>query len=201
MLLWYPQAEAYPGPSNKQDNGENALQGVIVHSAEGSTNSAIIQLFSAFRVSWHFTVSKDGSVKQHYPLTTITWHARDANLYYVGIEEEGIAGEPLTELQLHATVHLIHWISVQTGWDDVRWGDQLREHNEFVATACPSGRIPWDVIEEKVWELMHPPAQSHSVERVLLALQAAIATIWVYQDFDHIPQWDRDVIKDVFGGN
>jgi N-acetyl-anhydromuramyl-L-alanine amidase AmpD len=103
------------------------------------------QLVGMTQVSWHFTVLKDGAVWQHYGLDSSCWHAgnRANNARLIGIEHEGKAGEPLTEAQTQASVSLVRWIAATQGWPLERH-TRLLEHNEVYATACPSGRIPWE---------------------------------------------------------
>ena len=95
-------------------------------------------------MSWHFTVGNDGEVLQHYALNLITWHAgQEANLLYVGIECEGTAGHAIRGPQLEALAELVRWIARVDHWESYTRGITLFEHNEFMNTACPSGRIPW----------------------------------------------------------
>lgn len=148
--LWYPAALQEHGPWGKRNNpggGGRGGDGVVIHSAEGSLESTLATLRGPKEASWHFTVAKAGTVFQHYELHDQCWHAGPrANPYYVGIECEGRAGEGLTELQLAALAALVRWIADQDGWPLFERGVSLFEHNEFMATSCPSGRIPWDLL-------------------------------------------------------
>lgn len=141
----YPPAEQRPGPAWKVWPDQNAREGVILHSLEGSGLAGLSQLVGTVQVSWHFTVLKDGAVWQHYGLDSSCWHAgnRANNARLIGIEHEGKAGEPLTEAQTQASVALVRWIAATQGWPLERH-TRLLEHNEVYATACPSGRIPWE---------------------------------------------------------
>jgi N-acetyl-anhydromuramyl-L-alanine amidase AmpD len=113
---------------------------------EGSLSAALGELDKLDRrASWHFSNPKGGPLLQHYETEAITWHAGyEANCAYVGIEHEGKAGEPLTEVQLANDIALLRWLSQAEAWPSFTRHVTLWEHNEFMATSCPSGRIPWD---------------------------------------------------------
>lgn len=152
---WLPFAKLIPGPPSKYGYSSRSTRtlgeivGEVKHSMEGSYLAARRRMEDpGQQASWHFSVLKNGEVAQHYPLEYITWHAgATANFFHVGVEHEGVAGEPLTEAQYQGTLAISRALrelcpnivrvppSRQTN---------LREHNEFMATACPSGRIPWD---------------------------------------------------------
>ena len=150
--LWCPWAVRHLGPAAKRE-GVRSGKGGVLHSAEGPLTASfriLAKLDGApaeWQKSWHFTVAKDGAVYQHYPLDAVCWHAGPkANPFYAGIEHEGVAGESLTPEQLAAAVRLVGWIAAVEGWPGLplEWRHRLLfEHNEFMATACPSGRIPW----------------------------------------------------------
>ena len=151
MTSWYPAAERLPGPASKSgypNKGARESKGVVVHSAEGWRTAMEAQLIHpSIAKSWHFSVYLDGHVQQHYPLEAMTWHAKTpANYNYVGIECEGLAGTPVAGAQLESLIKLLKWQREQEGWTETARGVTLFEHNEFVATLCPSGRIPWERI-------------------------------------------------------
>ncbi|HEY4685590.1 MAG TPA: peptidoglycan recognition family protein [Dehalococcoidia bacterium] len=154
MTTWNPDATRRTGPAAKTgypfDTTNEAL-GAVVHSAEGYFGPAMDILDGPKPVSWHFFVTGHGQLFQHYPLEAVTWHAGlEANLRYVGIECEGVAGSPLGDSQLRALQALLLWLKATRGWPSLSRGVTLFEHNEFMATACPSGRIPWgDLAEAK----------------------------------------------------
>lgn len=146
MSLYYPGCVQMPGPTHKVWPEENSCDGVILHSAEGYRAGLESQLRDA-EVSWHFTVYQDGTVEQHYPLTASCWHAgsKASNVRLIGVEHEGVAGEPLTAAQLLASVALVRWLQSECGWGQLARGVNLYEHREVNSgTNCPSGRIPWE---------------------------------------------------------
>lgn len=159
-MSFYPHAIWSPGPIDKQGYpglAVNARRGVICHSMVGAYVHAKARLDSADRASWHFSVLKDGTVHQHYDTMAVTWHAgvKQINGIFVGIEHEGGGyfpngepnfSEPLTAAQLEASIALVTYLADEGGYDLVRDdpGRGLHEHNEYYATACPSGRIPWE---------------------------------------------------------
>jgi len=143
-----PFAIQYPDPTPNLYAGENGVKGVILHSAEGYKGGLWAGIENE-GVSWHFSILYDGSIWQHHPLTARCWHAGSTfgNFNLIGIEHEGIAGEPLTPLQRAASVRLTRWIAEQGGWRMERAAGPSRtlwEHREQNNTTCPNGRIPWD---------------------------------------------------------
>ena len=146
MNLYYPApCVQMPGPPEKVYPEQNACEGVILHSAEGYRAGLESQLATA-EVSWHFTIYQDGAVEQHYPISASCWHAGSGaqNRRLVGVEHEGVVGQPLTDVQAAASVALVRWLAQECGWAGLTRGVTLYEHREVnTATNCPSGRIPW----------------------------------------------------------
>lgn len=165
MTLWAPFAQRVHGPPVKVGYPESASgpkRGDVKHSAEGGWDGIHAVLADLSRqASWQFSVGYD-CIEQHYPYIAHCWHAGDtdddggvaANIDLVGIEHLGVAGTPLTDYQVAATVQISEWCAEQEGITGfARYPEQagvwtLAEHNEVsnVATACPSGRIPWNTI-------------------------------------------------------
>lgn len=150
MNDWYPEAVRMYGPDWKQGYGSarrNSVAGAMCHSADGYEGGLWDVLLNG-DTSWQFSVLKNGSVLQHYPLSAVCWHAgtRWHNQELVGIEHEGIAGEPLTAAQLDSSVRLVRWIAKEAGFTPSREyaSKTLWEHRDVYRTDCPSGRIPWD---------------------------------------------------------
>jgi hypothetical protein len=148
MSNFYPQAVQMPGPWQKQGYGDlrtRTLKGAVVHSMEGNWQSAIARLDSTAEVSWHFSITLDGIVLQHYPLSSICFHAGFyANCRWAGIECEGRAGEMLTPQQVKALVYLLIWMANEEGWPGFKLEHDtgtLHQHRWYCATACPSDRI------------------------------------------------------------
>jgi len=115
-------------------------------------------------VSTHGWIPYNGACIQHYPLTASCWASgsRAANTRGVAFETEGGApgreSEPLTEAQKQALLRILGDIAAWKGVSNRYWrrpagandlDATLYEHRECVrfgsgATACPSDRIPWD---------------------------------------------------------
>lgn len=144
---YYPNAIQMPGPPANVYPDANQVEGVVCHSAEGDWSPTYQPTDTMIQrgVSWPFTVFKDGRVEQHYALDASCWHAGSGthNRSKVGIEHEGRAGEPLTEVQTAASVALVRWIALTAGWSGLTRRVTLWEHNEVTTTTCPNGRIPW----------------------------------------------------------
>lgn len=154
-------AEKVPGPAQKTNGGINPVHGITFHSAEGYENGLRANNASytgtSKDVSWHLSNLKDGRMLQHYPFTAQCWHATKFNNFCVGMEHEGVAGQPLTQAQIANDKKVIAEIQNAYGLVPKRPTSSadltatLWEHNEVVrlggsGTACPSSRIPWDVI-------------------------------------------------------
>lgn len=149
-----------PGPPWKVNGGRNGQKGMIPHSAEGYwpyLRNGV--LWGPRRASWHASNLKDGRFFQHYPIWAQTWTsgAGYPNNNYPTTENEGVAGEPLTQAQIDNLIHMGRDLMEVGGWrprrpvSDRDLLASLMEHNEQVRfgadpTSCPSGRIPWHII-------------------------------------------------------
>ena len=172
---WMPSAEKVPGHPDKIGytafGTRGPKLGTVVHSAEGwgSYLKFLVQTRLAIK-SWHFSILRDGTIWQHYPIDVHCWHAGDtdddddvrANIDLDGIEEEGLVGMPLTPEQTQSTVRVIHFqaeyfersaayarfpVQPSDGWTLV---EHTQVSNTF--TACPSDRVNWDDILELLKE-------------------------------------------------
>lgn len=156
--LWYPGAHIYNGPAIKTTGRPFDAHGVTMHSMTGRFDVAMQMLQDVSRnarghysnpVSWHFSIKKNGTIYQHYPLNVGTWHSGTAwgNDNTASIEHEGgppsYPSEPLTGAQLASSIDLVHWILARKGLTPSR-GTTIFGHGDMGATLCPSGRIPFD---------------------------------------------------------
>lgn len=159
-----------PGPSTATNGGINGGKGIVPHSAEGHWDSLQAlhdfhwqraTAFPGLQASWGATNLQDGRFVQHYSIHAQTWTsgAGYPNNNFFAFENEGVAGEPLTQPQIDNIVRVIRELSALQGWtperplSEVDYQATLYEHNECtrwgaLATACPSGRIPWKTILE-----------------------------------------------------
>ncbi len=174
---WLSWCTKRPGPAWKQGyyllprRSLNQVEGDVKHSAEGSYAGLLnIIATSTRQASWHFSVAKDGRVSQHYPLESICWHAGKkgdlsnqtaliGNVTLVGIEHEGFAGQTLTPQQIDVTVRITQEVRARTfaGTRPPELAVNLWEHNWLSGTACPSNRIPWSTIMNKLKPAAPPP--------------------------------------------
>lgn len=180
---WFDWAIRTPGPNNKLNRDTNGVplfnpaRGIFLHSAEGY-KSTLLNLAVNGPLSWHLSNCMDGELHQHYPLTVQTWHASAANPRYIGMEEEGVhtVETSLNQAQIDNSVRVIKELSEWRGWTPARptgptdITHTLWEHNEVTriggsATACPSGRIPWDTI----LSLLNAPAPIPTPARKFIA--------------------------------
>jgi len=145
---WFGGAIKRPGPAWKAGytvfGRTSQKTGVVDHSAEGPLEATLGVLDSWRTASWHFT--NDGlALYQHYPITDVCWHAGfEANKKCVGVENTGRKDEPLTESQYLHLLALHRWLKSVGVLTVCERRVDLWEHNEWMATDCPSGRIPWD---------------------------------------------------------
>lgn len=159
------------------------MRGIFLHSAEGYAGGLWANLNNINpplknRVSWHLTNLFTGELYQHYPLTARCWHATAANDDYVGMEHEGKVPEfpSLTEAQIVTSTRVIQELADHYGWAPRRapgLTQTLWEHREVTrlggtATACPSGRIPWDEIMRRL-----RPAPAPKMEEAMIVAWAS----------------------------
>ncbi len=148
-MTWCPFAKVVIGGPGKWNQGALHATGAVLHSAEGYLGHILAEVQGPVQLSWHFTVGYDGALFEHYPIETKCWHAHAAgNEHYLGIEHEGVAGEPETDAQVATDIRLLAWLGQTLGWPGFERGVQLWEHHEVPgnATACPSDRIRWGSI-------------------------------------------------------
>ena len=71
--------------------------GLILHHAVG--NGSLFARFNnpASQVSAHFWVSQSGTIEQYADTDVISWHARDLNGSYCGVETEGCSTSPYAD--------------------------------------------------------------------------------------------------------
>lgn len=153
---WIDWAERVPGHTEKVNGWLNPVAGFVAHSAEGweaylRSNPPQTAAVGG-RKSWHLSNLLDGRLLQHYPIYAQCWAsgATLPNNSFVAMEHEGVAPVPLTPAQTRTTTLVIQELAAIGGWNPQRQVN-LWEHRECTRwgaepTACPSNRIPWDVI-------------------------------------------------------
>ena len=165
---WAPFATKFDGPRDK--HGYPGVPeplpklGAVYHSMEGSMSSALRELANpARRASWTFSNPKTGPLLQHYRLQEHTWTngSFDSNIKFFSCENEGVAGERLTDSQVDNLVELTVFGYEQNGWTELTRQVTLWEHNEMTRfgatpTACPSDRIPWQEIIDGAQAILSP---------------------------------------------
>ena len=191
---WLTWATRLPGRAGKFNEGTNAVKGIFMHSAEGYAPH-LLDLAVHGPLSWHGSILFDGTLYQHYPLTARCWHASAANQEYAGFEFEGKVPEDptLTDAQIATAARLTKDIAAWKGWTPKRPQNiadkthTLWEHREVTrlggsATACPSGRIPWDEILRRLDQQPEDPF-TFTREQGLWAIQA-LSFEYGLQQFD-----------------
>ena len=181
-----PFAEWYPGPGYKSWGIEaNEDLAVCLHSMEGTIVGALGVLFGPLERSWHFSILKDGTIYQHYPLRSAAWHAGSQfqNERLIGIEHEGVVGEPLALAQQEASLRLVNWIAEVCGWqvsitDTAEARRTVYFHSDATATTCPNGRIDLNLYSPVIGPPpVEPTPLPVPVEQIRLVLAQAQESI------------------------
>ena len=179
-LEWASFAVRLDGPGHKTSYGgdERALrEGLVYHSMEGSLSVALRMLANpALQKSWTFSNPKHGQLIQHYAVGKHTWAngSRESNEKFVSCENEGVAGEPLTQSQIDNLVELTVWAYTTQEWTTLTRRISMWEHKELQrfgspATACPSDRIPWSIIIARAEKIINEPPQEDDDMKPFLA--------------------------------
>jgi hypothetical protein len=172
----HPQAHGYPGIREPRDK-----RGLVYHSAEGPLSVMRRIILAPGPPSWTFSNPKVGRLIQHHERGTNIWAngSRDANLRFDACESEGVAGELLTVSQVANLIDLALWYVLEEGWAGFKRHQQAWEHKEMTRfgappTACPSDRIPWEIIIPAVEEEPDMPQPTVAdILRVLALLNEA----------------------------
>lgn len=193
---WLDWAERLPDRSGHVNGGTSSVRGIFMHSAEGYAGTLLdprSQWGYQGSHSWHLTNLFDGRVFQHHPFTDRCWHATAANQEYVGVENEGHKpNDPtLNQLQVNNAVRFIRDIADWKGWEPRRPANTadkahtLWEHREVVriggdASSCPSGRIPWPAIMDRLNPppLVYIPHDIEALGELLSAITQNQRVIW-----------------------
>lgn len=152
---WLDWAERMPGPENKLWP-DQVYEGVVFHSAVGAAQTTIDIVLGQQETNERSVtglVRYDGTLVQFYSMNRSPWANgnKQANLRFKGFEFEGGGywpngtpnfSEPLTEKQKVSGARLLRELLLDKGMALVP-KQTVHEHNEFFATACPSGRMPW----------------------------------------------------------
>ena len=127
-LGFFDWATLYPGPEEKLGywkipKYQPNKQGLVYHSAEGYRDTLLSLVVSPTRqASWIGSNMKNGDFFQHYAVTATAWTngSIDSNLLFIGIESEGLAGEPLTEPQVQNLSRAAQDCKAFFGWPELK---------------------------------------------------------------------------------
>ena len=90
-------------------------------------------------IGYHFEIASDGTIHQTNKLTTVSYHASEANAYAIGVCFAGDFTSTIpTEAQLRSGGHLIAWLLQKLNLPL----DRVQGHKYFVNTRCPGDQ--WD---------------------------------------------------------
>ena len=198
---WADWGNRIPGPVSKLGyfGGSKFYAGklgIIPHSAEGWRDYLLGTLLTDPNrlASVCATNMVNGDFYQHYPVTAVTWTSGSPypNTAFIAIENEGVAGQPLTEPQVVNLTRFTRDCKDYFGWQGFARQDALQagqgwEHQECVRwgsdpTACPSGRIPWDRIIAMVNEEADDMADPEVI-RLLTSIDARLVALNTSMDW------------------
>jgi len=110
-------------------------------------------------IGYHFGIAADGTIYQTNELTTISYHAREANAYSIGLYFTGDFTHAIpTEAQLRSGGQLIAWLMQELNIPF----DHVQGHKFYVpTTACPGDQ--WDS-GQKWGELLQAQIRSFLTE-------------------------------------
>jgi hypothetical protein len=165
----HPLAHGYEGVIEPKEK-----RGLVYHSAEGHLAVMRRIILAPGQPSWTFSNPKVGRLIQHYERGINIWANGELapNVAFDACESEGVAGEPLTASQTQNLIDLACWYVKCEGWPHFKRLRQAWEHNEMTRfgappTACPSDRIPWDVIIPAVEERLVPEPTTEDIQNLL----------------------------------
>jgi hypothetical protein len=133
--------------SNNIGGNLSSQRGLVLHHQAG--NGSLYGFFNnpSAQVSAHFWVGKNGTIEQYVDTARVSWHGRDLNSNWVGVETEGCPGgkdEDLTEAQIAALARLYAEGARRHGWPNQlassNGGRGFGYHRMAVNTACPCDR-------------------------------------------------------------
>lgn len=119
MTLSIISHPAAPGTHNARPDGM-AIDAIVIHCTSGDLAAALWLIDNPDplvrdRISWHYTIARDGSIYQHIADERRAWHATDSfyrgrddwNNFSIGVALVSDGGEPYTEAQYQALGELI----------------------------------------------------------------------------------------------
>lgn len=166
----YPGAEIiewkYLSPSGQPTyyKEQNKPEIIVIHIAQGwASTSKVWAEQGYYGASYHFMVDEDGSIMQHLgfsdggyhagispnaPSPRIpTWkgHGVNVNNYSIGIEHEGMTGEPFEDEQIKASAALCRWLCLKLNISMDR--DHIVGHYQIDLVNRPNdpgSTFPWE---------------------------------------------------------
>ena len=106
----YPGAQWRPIPWNFSAGTADPNRLDITHVMQGSLWGTDNWFRNrAAGASSHFGVGYDGTVLQWVDCNMMAWHACGANGFSIGVETEGLSGQPFTTRQIRACAGILHW--------------------------------------------------------------------------------------------
>lgn len=110
MSGWYPGAQRRPISVNYSAGTAEPNRLDITHVMQGSLWGTDSWFHNpAAQASAHFGVGYDGTVLQWVSCNMMAWHACNANGHSIGVETEGMAGQPFTRAQVRKLAAILNW--------------------------------------------------------------------------------------------
>jgi N-acetylmuramoyl-L-alanine amidase len=110
-MTWWAGAQKRPIAVNWSAGTADPNRLDIMHVMQGSlwgTDSWFRN--KAAGASAHFGIGYDGTCFQWVSTDMMAWHACNANGYSIGVETEGLSGQPFTNRQISKAAALLHWL-------------------------------------------------------------------------------------------
>lgn len=91
----YLDIQKNPSPNYREGRGTNRIEGIVVHSTEGSGKGALNWLTSKqSKASAHYLIEENGTVHNLVDDKDTAWHVGKSNSRFLGIEVAGYANKP-----------------------------------------------------------------------------------------------------------
>ena len=112
----FPQA-TWIGPTpNRNASAMGAVRGLVLHIQQGTEQGSEAWMKNPVsKVSAHFLNPKSGKLRQLVDTADRAWAQADGNDNWISIENEGQAGDLLTESQVENTAQLLTWLHQTKG--------------------------------------------------------------------------------------
>lgn len=168
-------------------------EAIVIHTAEGWLAGAYSWFNNpSSQVSSHYMIGKNGEIWQFVADEDTAWHAGgvsnaswskikqgiNPNLYTIGIENEGFAGEDFTEAMYHSNAFLIAILSKKFGIPINR--STVIGHYEINSSSranCPGSGVDFNKLIELSKLLLEDPEMIEKLQKQITKLSSEIENL------------------------